>query len=215
MRSSSRSRTWRALGESTGPVRGGSAAGAEPRASIWPAVEERIVDLVEQHRSTIVFSNSRRLAERLTSRLNEIATERAYGTPDPEPVPLDLDRPDGSSGVKPVGASFARGPAQHPGQGGVGTAARWGNGTPADGEGVVEIARAHHGSVSREQRAADRGGAEVRPAARRRRDRQPRARHRHGRGRPRRAGRVAAVAWRAACSASAAPATRSARSAAA
>jgi ATP-dependent Lhr-like helicase len=138
-----------ALGEQTGPVRGGSAAGAAPTASIWPAIEERIVDLVEQHRATIVFSNSRRQAERLTSRLNEIATERRYPTPEVEP--LDLDRPLRSSGVKPDGLSFARGPSQHPGQGGVGRAG-WGNGTPADGEGVVEIARAHHGSVSREQR---------------------------------------------------------------
>ena len=45
--------------------------------SIWPHVEEHVVDLVEQHRSTIVFANSRRLAERLTARLNEIAAERA------------------------------------------------------------------------------------------------------------------------------------------
>jgi ATP-dependent Lhr-like helicase len=149
-----------ALGESTGPVRGGSAAGAEPRASIWPAVEERIVELVEQHRSTIVFSNSRRTAERLTSRLNEIATERQYGTavaPEAryggQPEPVDLDRPEGSSGVRPFGASFARGPAAHPGQGGVGTGSAWGNGRPADA-GTVEIARAHHGSVSREQRAS-------------------------------------------------------------
>ena len=135
-----------ALGESAGPVRG-SAAGPEQRSSIWPAVEERIVDLVEQHRSTIVFCNSRRLAERLTSRLNEIATERSYGEAAAEPV--DLDRPDGSSGVGP---SFRRGPAQHPGQGGVGRpSAAWGNGLPSDG--TVEIARAHHGSVSREQRS--------------------------------------------------------------
>ena len=137
------------MGESAGPVRGGSAAGAEPRASIWPAVEERIVDLVQAHRSTIVFANSRRLAERLTSRLNEIATERAYGVPEPEPV--DLDRPAGSAGVKPDGASFLRGPAQKIAQGG--TSAPWGNGTAADGPGVVELARAHHGSVSREQRS--------------------------------------------------------------
>jgi len=140
-----------ALGESTGPVRGGSAAGAEPRASIWPAIEERIVDLVETHRATIVFSNSRRQAERLTSRLNEIATERLYGTPDAEPVPLEVDRLEGSSGIEPDGLSFARGPAPHPGQGGVGKAG-WGNGMPSDGPQVVEIARAHHGSVSREQR---------------------------------------------------------------
>ncbi len=132
-----------AIGESAGPVRGGSAAGAEPRASIWPAVEERIVDLVEKHRSTIVFVNSRRLAERLTSRLNEIATERLHGVPDLEP--LDLTRLDGSAGVKPGGLSFVRGPAQHPAQSGTGT--------PVDTEGAVEIARAHHGSVSREVRS--------------------------------------------------------------
>jgi ATP-dependent Lhr-like helicase len=78
---------------------GGSAARGEARPSMWPALEERIVDLVAQHRSTIVFCNSRRTAERLTSRLNEIAGERSAGA-----------------------------------------------------EGMVEIARAHHGSVSREQR---------------------------------------------------------------
>ena len=109
-----------ALGELTGePVRGGSAAGNEPRSSIWPAVEERIVDLIESHRSTIVFANSRRLAERLCGRLNEIAYERRHG----EELP-------------PAGA-----PAELMGQAG---AAR---GAP------VEIARAHHGSVSKEQRA--------------------------------------------------------------
>ncbi|HEY9411527.1 MAG TPA: DEAD/DEAH box helicase, partial [Jiangellaceae bacterium] len=45
--------------------------------SIWPHVEERVADLVAAHRSTIVFANSRRLAERLTARLNEIAADRA------------------------------------------------------------------------------------------------------------------------------------------
>src|ERR1700684_3075980 len=44
--------------------------------SIWPDVEARLVDLVESHNSTIVFANSRRLAERLTARLNEIHAER-------------------------------------------------------------------------------------------------------------------------------------------
>ena len=63
------------LGQPTGDL-SGSAAGEEPRASIWPHVEERIVDLVADHRSTLVFANSRRLAERLTTRLNEIWSER-------------------------------------------------------------------------------------------------------------------------------------------
>src|SRR5579885_2627448 len=67
------------LGEVIAGEREGSAAGPDNRRSIWPAVEERIVDLVETHRSTIVFANSRRLAERLTNRLNEIAYERATG----------------------------------------------------------------------------------------------------------------------------------------
>jgi ATP-dependent Lhr-like helicase len=96
----------------------GPAAGNAPRASIWPHVEERIVDLVEQQRSTIVFANSRRLAERLTARLNEIATERRGD-----------DLPD-------VGQ-----PAQIMAQSGA-----------AAGAGAV-IAKAHHGSVSKEQRA--------------------------------------------------------------
>src|SRR5580658_8605856 len=48
------------------------------RRSIWPHVEERVLDLIESHRSTIVFANSRRLAERLCGRLNELATERAW-----------------------------------------------------------------------------------------------------------------------------------------
>jgi ATP-dependent Lhr-like helicase len=45
----------------------------EERTSIWPAIDRRLVELIESHRSTIVFANSRRLAERLCSRLNEIA----------------------------------------------------------------------------------------------------------------------------------------------
>src|SRR3954453_13565924 len=64
------------LGEPTDDL-SGPAAGAQRRASIWPHVEERVLDLVQAHRSTIVFANSRRLAERLTARLNELASERA------------------------------------------------------------------------------------------------------------------------------------------
>ena len=87
--------------------------------SIWPHVEEHVADLIEQHRSTIVFANSRRLAERLTARLNEIATNRAGG-----------DLPDAG---KP--------PAQVMAQSGASAGAE------------VVIAKAHHGSVSKEQRA--------------------------------------------------------------
>jgi ATP-dependent Lhr-like helicase len=52
---------------------GRSAASAPDRKSIWPAVEARLVELIAQHRTTLVFANSRRLAERLCLRLNELA----------------------------------------------------------------------------------------------------------------------------------------------
>jgi ATP-dependent helicase Lhr and Lhr-like helicase len=42
---------------------------------IWPHIDERLVELVRAHRSTIVFANSRRLAERLCANLNELAGE--------------------------------------------------------------------------------------------------------------------------------------------
>ena len=60
-----------------GPGGQDGADGGDGGRSLWPHVEERVADLIEQHRSTIVFANSRRLAERLTARLNEIAAERA------------------------------------------------------------------------------------------------------------------------------------------
>src|SRR6187397_1336633 len=43
--------------------------------SIWPSIYPALLDLVRQHRSTIVFVNNRRLAERLALRLNELADE--------------------------------------------------------------------------------------------------------------------------------------------
>jgi len=67
--------------------------------SIWPSIYPAILELVKQHRSTILFVNNRRLAERLALRLNELANE------------------DNDEGVP-----------------------------------FKEIARAHHGSLAREQR---------------------------------------------------------------
>jgi len=54
---------------------GGPGAGPETRTSIWPSVYPRILALIRAHRSTIVFTNSRRLAERLALKLNELAGE--------------------------------------------------------------------------------------------------------------------------------------------
>ncbi|MFI6288544.1 ATP-dependent helicase [Streptomyces sp. NPDC051018] len=106
----------------------GSSGDGGDKPSIWPHVEERIADLVQSHRSTIVFANSRRLAERLCNRLNEIAYERATGTP--------FDSPDSATGRPGAGT-----PAEIMAQSGAA------QGAPA------LLARAHHGSVSKEQRA--------------------------------------------------------------
>jgi ATP-dependent Lhr-like helicase len=43
--------------------------------SIWPAIYPRLLQLIREHRSTIVFVNSRRLAERIAARVNELAGE--------------------------------------------------------------------------------------------------------------------------------------------
>jgi ATP-dependent Lhr-like helicase len=46
-----------------------------PRRSIWPAIAPRLLELIRAHHSTIVFVNSRRLAERLSGQLNDLAGE--------------------------------------------------------------------------------------------------------------------------------------------
>ena len=49
--------------------------GPPARRSIWPSIHPRLVELVRAHRSTMIFVNSRRLAERLASALNDTAGE--------------------------------------------------------------------------------------------------------------------------------------------
>ncbi|BCJ34906.1 DEAD/DEAH box helicase [Actinocatenispora thailandica] len=97
------------------------------RPSIWPAVESRVLDLILAHRSTIVFANSRRLAERLCARLNELHAERLTGAEPPDEL---APAPVGTAGF----------PAEAVGESGVAAGA------------AAVIARAHHGSVSREER---------------------------------------------------------------
>jgi ATP-dependent Lhr-like helicase len=48
---------------------------AEPRTSIWPHVHPRVLELIREHRTTIVFCNARRSAERLAAHLNDLAGE--------------------------------------------------------------------------------------------------------------------------------------------
>jgi ATP-dependent helicase Lhr and Lhr-like helicase len=79
------------------PLPGGSEA---TRRSIWPAIYPELLSLVREHRSTLVFVNNRRAAERIALRLNDLAAQQAE----------------------------------------------------AAGESPREIARAHHGSLAREER---------------------------------------------------------------
>lgn len=46
-----------------------------PISSIWPAIHPRLVQLIRSHRSTMIFVNSRRLAERLAAAINDEADE--------------------------------------------------------------------------------------------------------------------------------------------
>ena len=53
----------------------GPAAQGPVRSSIWTAIHPRLVALVREHRTTLIFVNSRRIAERLAAALNELAGE--------------------------------------------------------------------------------------------------------------------------------------------
>jgi len=133
-----------AIGDLTGDL-SGPAAGEPERTSIWPHVEERIVDQIASHSSTLVFVNSRRLAERLTARLNEIWLDRleraeessAIAGPD---AGSTLHDGSPSSSRASSGNVSTRAPAQVMAQSAIS------KGAPP------VLARAHHGSVSREQR---------------------------------------------------------------
>jgi ATP-dependent helicase Lhr and Lhr-like helicase len=96
---------------------------APPRPpSIWPHVENRILDVISEHRSSIVFANSRRLAERLTAHLNDLHAERLGELTETFSPPAQVMAQSGAS-------------------------------KGHDGSRGTVIARAHHGSVSKEQRA--------------------------------------------------------------
>ena len=60
-----------------------TAALAPRRTSIWPSIYPKVLDQILDHRSTIIFCNARRAAERLAAHLNELAQERGIGV-DPE-----------------------------------------------------------------------------------------------------------------------------------
>ena len=107
--------------------------GDQRSGSIWPAVERAILDQVLSHRTTLVFVNSRGLAERLTARLNDLhrSDMQASGHDRPglsdetdEPrEPAHYDSATGSTSERTSGQSVDQ-----------------------------PIAMAHHGSVSKERR---------------------------------------------------------------
>jgi ATP-dependent Lhr-like helicase len=76
-------------------------------ASIWPSIHPRLLELILSHRSTLIFVNARRLAERLASRLNELHHDGV------------------NRSAEAQGTSVGEG---------------------------VDLVKAHHGSLSREQR---------------------------------------------------------------
>ena len=120
-------------GAPDGPDRSPAAGQTTAAGSIWPHVEASILDRILAHRSTIVFVNSRGLAERLTARLNGLYSAR-FGDPD-----------------DPAGD----GPAAGPGTPAAQAYDSWSGGTQGRASDPARrIARAHHGSVSKERRAS-------------------------------------------------------------
>ena len=98
------------------------------RNSIWPAIYPELLALVREHRSTIVFVNNRRSAERVALRLNELAAASANGEQHPNGDGDGLDGAAHGGGLLGVPEAQDRPVA------------------------LREIARAHHGSLSREER---------------------------------------------------------------
>ena len=120
------------------PNSDGVPAEGEPNAhvrSIWPAIYPELLKLVQAHNSTIIFVNARRAAERLAKRLNELASEESeselpateHGGHNPPAADAGASERDLQSGDR------ERAGAEQAG-------------------GIVEIARAHHGSLSHEER---------------------------------------------------------------
>ena len=93
--------------------------------SIWPLIEASILDEVLAHRTTIVFVNSRGLCEKLTARLNELYAKR--------------------EGLMAPGGQADGGPSSHL-RSDLGSTSELAQGAPEI------IAKAHHGSVSKEKR---------------------------------------------------------------
>ena len=130
------------LGETVEPPASAGAAAGPLRRSIWPAIHPRLLELVQSHNSTLIFTNARRLAERLAARLNELHLE-GQDRQAQQQARTTGDSP-GTDGPVHVGESIeTQAPPPVPlGDEQVGTGA-------AEG---VELVKAHHGSISRQRR---------------------------------------------------------------
>ncbi len=111
------------------PVQGSEST----RNSIWPAIYPELLKLVQAHNSTIVFVNNRRSAERVALRLNELAGRQQ--------AEKDEIAASGGDGPRAPGRAASAVPDRRRDE-------------PAAPEPVapLEIARAHHGSLAREER---------------------------------------------------------------
>ncbi|MFL5818460.1 MAG: DEAD/DEAH box helicase [Conexibacter sp.] len=116
------------------PLSGGTEA---TRRSIWPAIYPELLKLIQQHRSTILFVNNRRSAERIALRLNELANDG------------DGDTSGSDGSVLPAVGQATTG--QDASGESESERENWG-GSGAASTVPVEVARAHHGSLAREER---------------------------------------------------------------
>ena len=134
---------------STGGTSELSESAAARAGSIWPHIEAQVLDRVLDHGSTIVFVNSRGLAERLAARLNELHAER-LGQPFPEARHSASGPTTGRTedGDRPRAGRTSDPPAERDSVAASATAAA----TSTTAAESPIIARAHHGSISREQR---------------------------------------------------------------
>ncbi len=137
----------------------------EPNAhvrSIWPAIYPELLKLVQEHNSTIIFVNARRAAERLAKRLNELALEQA---PQELPATEHAGHASPAGGVEEGVSDSGRRPVPRPGDSSresppSGEEPSAESDTPSSATGpaaegpepLPEIARAHHGSLSHEER---------------------------------------------------------------
>ncbi|WP_103061611.1 DEAD/DEAH box helicase [Actinomyces qiguomingii] len=143
----------------TAGARAGAGAPARMTSSIWPHIEHALLEQILAHRTTLVFVNSRGACERLTAHLNEdyaayLAERDRHPAPEAErgaapaatagvaaphapDVAADLSDPPATGEPVRHHESWEMGASQH---------------TQPLPAGAPVIARAHHGSVSKEQR---------------------------------------------------------------